>query len=197
MVVEEVNEIRGGKVIEGFVGDEEEFVLDAVLYREPVEDRGNVVSGASADGQLHYICRRRKQGEHLGVFLSFHASEHGGHCGMEKTVDAIALRYFWPGMESDIRKWILECPECQTRRNALKMKKTYIPIEITEPLELVGMDFIKIEGKSADLVTKKCKTVHKSGPQSAPLHRVPLQLKQRAQKQQTLWKLVTEESEPN
>lgn len=37
---------------------------------------------------------------------------------------------------------ISECPECQAKRNNLKIKKAYIPIEVTEPLELVGMDLI-------------------------------------------------------
>lgn len=69
------------------------------------------------DRHLHHKCRRQKQGEYFAkvvtspeeadqIFLAFHASEHGGHCGMEKTVDTIALRYYWPGMEKDIRKWV-------------------------------------------------------------------------------------------
>ncbi|RXN33751.1 gag-pol fusion [Labeo rohita] len=61
---------------------------------------------------------------------------------MEKTRDAISSRFYWPGMEEDIRKWIAQCPECQARRSTLKEKKAYIPIEITEPLELVGMDLV-------------------------------------------------------
>ncbi|KAL2102340.1 hypothetical protein ACEWY4_001508 [Coilia grayii] len=80
-------------------------------------------------GQLFYICRRRKQEKYFArvvrspkeandIFVSFHDSEHGGHCGMEKTVTAMSSRYYWPGMEKDIRKWI------------------------TEPLELVGMDLV-------------------------------------------------------
>ncbi|RXN37825.1 gag-pol fusion [Labeo rohita] len=105
------------------------------------------------DGLLHYICRRRRRGEHFAkvvtspeeandVFVSLHASDQGGHCGMEKTRDAISSRFYWPGMEEDIRKWIAQCPECQARRSTLKEKKAYIPIEITEPLELVGMDLV-------------------------------------------------------
>ncbi|RXN09931.1 succinate-semialdehyde mitochondrial isoform X1 [Labeo rohita] len=57
---------------------------------------------------------------------------------MEKTRDAISSRFYWPGMEEDIRKWIAQCPECQARRSTLKEKKAYIPIEITEPLELAN-----------------------------------------------------------
>lgn len=37
MVVEKVSELRGGEVIEGFVGGEEKLVLNSVLDRESVK----------------------------------------------------------------------------------------------------------------------------------------------------------------
>lgn len=49
MLLQEVGEVGRGQVMEGFVGEEEELVLDAVLNREPVElleDGGDVFSGA-------------------------------------------------------------------------------------------------------------------------------------------------------
>lgn len=72
----------------------------------------------SPDGDLYYICRRKKnQKEHLAkvvcsaaqadsIFREFHCSNIGGHCGVEKTHSAIISRYYWPGMEQDIRKWV-------------------------------------------------------------------------------------------
>lgn len=74
--------------------------------------------------------------------MEFHASDLGGHCGVEKTHSAIIARYYWPGMEDDIRKWIAQCPQCQARRATIKEKQEYNPIEVTEPLELVGMDLV-------------------------------------------------------
>ncbi|KAI4799891.1 hypothetical protein KUCAC02_016430 [Chaenocephalus aceratus] len=53
---------------------------------------------------------------------------------------AIIQRYHWPGMEEDIRKWVLQCPQSQSKRAFIKEKVEYTPIEVTEPLELVGMD---------------------------------------------------------
>ena len=52
--MKEVAEVSGGEVVEGFVGEEEVSVVDAVLYREPVklnENRGDAVSrfGAGDD----------------------------------------------------------------------------------------------------------------------------------------------------
>ncbi|RXN15276.1 myosin-1 isoform X3 [Labeo rohita] len=107
-----------------------------------------------SNGELHYICRRKKdKSQHLAkvvllpkeahnIFMEFHAGPLGGHCGVERTHNAIILRFYWPGMEQDIRKWIAQCPQCQTRRKSIKEKKAYNPITVTEPLELLGMDLI-------------------------------------------------------
>ncbi|KAI4800795.1 hypothetical protein KUCAC02_007093, partial [Chaenocephalus aceratus] len=59
---------------------------------------------------------------------------------LEGKRQAIIQRYYWPGMEEDIRKWVLRCPQCQSKRAFIKEKVEYTPIEVTEPLELVGMD---------------------------------------------------------
>ncbi|KAL7396473.1 hypothetical protein ABVT39_006364 [Epinephelus coioides] len=96
------------------------------------------------DGDLYYICRRKQnKAEHLAkvvstaeeasnLFVEFHASDLGGHCGVEKTHSAIIACYYWPGMEDDIRKWIAQCPQCQARIATIKEKREYNPIEVTE-----------------------------------------------------------------
>ena len=38
-----------------------------------------------------------------------------GHLGLHKTMEAIKQRYYWPGYEGDIQKWIAECASCQQR----------------------------------------------------------------------------------
>ena len=40
------------------------------------------------------------------IFKELHCSPLGSHCGVEKTHHAIISRYYWPGMEADIRKWV-------------------------------------------------------------------------------------------
>jgi len=76
---------------------------------------------STLDGLLHYICHRRKRGKHLAkvvtspeeansAFVNLHASDQGGHCGMEKTLEALSSRFYWPGLEKDIRKWVSFIP---------------------------------------------------------------------------------------
>ena len=31
---------------------------------------------------------------------------HGGHCGIQKTKDAVTTRFYWPGMGVDLDKWV-------------------------------------------------------------------------------------------
>ena len=51
MTFEEVREVAGGLVIEGFVGGDEYFEINSVFYWEPVkvmEDWGDVFSGSGS-----------------------------------------------------------------------------------------------------------------------------------------------------
>jgi len=40
------------------------------------------------------------------IFVDFHASPTGAHCGKTKTREAISKRFYWPGMSVDINKWV-------------------------------------------------------------------------------------------
>ena len=54
VAVEQVSEVGRGLVMEGFVWEEEDFELNLLWGREPVEvleDRGNVVTGAGVGEQ--------------------------------------------------------------------------------------------------------------------------------------------------
>ncbi len=53
--MEQVCEVGGGLVMEGFVSKEEDFELDPLWVREPVEvveDRGDVVTGEASSRVL-------------------------------------------------------------------------------------------------------------------------------------------------
>ncbi|CAL8236779.1 unnamed protein product [Arctogadus glacialis] len=78
--------------------------------------------GDPSHGDLFYICRRRQEREHLATVVGSAAeaslileempcSSVESHCAVEKTHDAVISRYYWPGMEADIRKWALNDEE--------------------------------------------------------------------------------------
>ena len=71
------------------------------------------------DGELYYQCHRKQDEEQHrlakvvltpqeaeDLFVEFHASAIGAHCGVDKTLHAIHQRYYWPGMKADITKWV-------------------------------------------------------------------------------------------
>ena len=41
--------------------------------------------------------------------------DNSGHLGVKKTTEGMKQRFYWPGYELDIKKWILECQQCQQR----------------------------------------------------------------------------------
>ncbi|RXN03986.1 gypsy retrotransposon integrase 1-like protein [Labeo rohita] len=99
----------------------------------------NKRKGEEACGPTHpyYLAPEANQ-----IFVEFHASLYGAHCGTEKTKLAISSRFYWPGMGVDIDKWVLQCADCQFSRLSIKQEPKYIPICVTKPLELLGMDLV-------------------------------------------------------
>ena len=47
-------------------------------------------------------------------FLQLHHDNfHGGHVGVSKMTSIMKLKYFWIGMITDIKRYVLSCPTCQ------------------------------------------------------------------------------------
>ena len=38
---------------------------------------------------------------------------NAGHLGIRKTMDSVKERFYWPGYELNIEKWVRECQQCQ------------------------------------------------------------------------------------
>ena len=67
-----------------------------------------------------------------------------GHPGRDRTTSLLKERYFWPGMTSDVEKWVSKCDRC-LRRKANTTTSELVNIVSTYPLELVSMDFLTLE----------------------------------------------------
>lgn len=51
--------------------------------------------------------------ERPDILKAYHDDSTAGHYGTERTIARIASRYFWPGMRSEITKYVGKCVDCQ------------------------------------------------------------------------------------
>ena len=68
-----------------------------------------------------------------------------GHQGRDRTTSLVKERFFWPGMTKDIEDWIANCGRCIRRKSPTKTRAPLVNISTTEPLELVCIDYMKLE----------------------------------------------------
>uniref|UniRef100_A0A669DKA6 Gypsy retrotransposon integrase-like protein 1 n=1 Tax=Oreochromis niloticus TaxID=8128 RepID=A0A669DKA6_ORENI len=80
------------------------------------------------------------------VMLNLH--DNMGHLGVERTLELIRSRFYWPKMAIDVEKKVKACERC-VRRKALPDKAApLVNIKTSRPMELVCMDFLSIEPDS-------------------------------------------------
>ncbi|KAJ8286180.1 hypothetical protein GJAV_G00035430 [Gymnothorax javanicus] len=77
------------------------------------------------------------------VLMSLH--DHMGHMGIERTLDLVRARFYWPKMASDIEKKVNTCDRCVRRKALPERAAPLVNIMTTRPLELICMDFLSIE----------------------------------------------------
>ena len=67
-----------------------------------------------------------------------HGHRTSAHFGRQRTEAKIKSRYYWPGMTSDIRRWVKECPQCCLSKPGPGLGK--LPLS----QELFGVRFARI-----------------------------------------------------
>jgi Integrase zinc binding domain len=79
--------------------------------------------------------------EHL--LKRYHDSLMAGHQGAYITSDLLVRKYFWPGLMSDVKKWVRSCDICQRRHTPNRPQEGYLqPLPIPE-LD-IGIDFFEM-----------------------------------------------------
>ena len=67
-----------------------------------------------------------------------------GHMGRDRTLALVQERFYWPGMFTDVEKYVTSCSRCIFRKAAGE-KAPLTPIITSQPLEVVSMDFLSLE----------------------------------------------------
>ncbi|KAL7853106.1 hypothetical protein SRHO_G00188910 [Serrasalmus rhombeus] len=74
------------------------------------------------------------------VLVQLH-QDHG-HQGVERTMELVRKRCYWPGMSSDIARWCLECERCQVAKDTQPSARTFMGhLLASRPQEVLAMDF--------------------------------------------------------
>jgi hypothetical protein len=72
-----------------------------------------------------------------------HSGGLAGHFGHDKTFSKLNGSYFWPGMRTDVKKFVDRCRICQHTKGKRQNTGLYQPLPIPErSWDAVSMDFI-------------------------------------------------------
>ncbi|XP_048067043.1 uncharacterized protein LOC125280510 [Megalobrama amblycephala] len=111
-------------------------IKNGVLYRKRM-DQGRVL------GQLVLPRDLRQM-----VLTSLH--DDMGHLGLERTLDLLRSRFYWPKMADAVEKKIKTCQRCIRRKAPPQRAAPLVNIQTSRPLELVCMDFLSVEPDSSN-----------------------------------------------
>ena len=77
------------------------------------------------------------------ILESYHDNPLAGHLGIEKTFKRIQSKYWWPRCFIHVYHWIESCLICASKKNPqIRFKNELIPISVSEPFEIVGVDVV-------------------------------------------------------
>ena len=81
------------------------------------------------------------------------------HMGQDRVLDLLRDRFYWPGMHADVVSYINSCPRC-LRRKSQQDKLPLLNIETSQPLELIHLDYLKIEPSEGNIENDLVITEH-------------------------------------
>ena len=73
-----------------------------------------------------------------------------GHQGRMRTLSLLRERFFWPSMQTEAMQHVLKCTRC-LRRKTPSYVAPLQPIHVTQPLELVHMDYLSLEPSKGNI----------------------------------------------
>ena len=73
-----------------------------------------------------------------------------GHQGMLRTLSLLRERFYWPGMQEEATQHILKCSRFLRRKTPPQVTPLQ-PILVTQPLELVHMDYLSLEPSKGNI----------------------------------------------
>lgn len=123
-------------------------VLRMLKHLEKLEIRDGVLYRISKDkvGKRRY---QLKVPNSLKPTVLRGTHDNVGHQGQSRTLHIVCQRFFWNGMDNEVRKHVTHCKRCVLSKTPEPDARTPLEsIKTCEPLELVCIDFWSAEGKT-------------------------------------------------
>ena len=73
-----------------------------------------------------------------------------GHQGRMRTLSLLRERFYWPGMQTEAMQHVQQCTRCLRRKTPSHVAPLQ-PIHVTQPLELVHMDYLPLEPSKGNI----------------------------------------------
>ena len=73
-----------------------------------------------------------------------------GHQARMRTLSLLRGIFFWPGMQTEATQYLLKCTRCLRRKTSPQVAPLQ-PIHVTQPLELVHMDYLSLEPSKGNI----------------------------------------------
>ena len=73
-----------------------------------------------------------------------------GHQAILRTLSLLRERFYWPGMQEEATQHVLKCSRCLRRKTPPQVAPLQ-PILVTQPLELVHMDYLSLEPSKGNI----------------------------------------------
>ena len=73
-----------------------------------------------------------------------------GHQGRMRTLSLLRERFYWPGMQTEAMQHVQQCTRCLRRKTPSHVAPLQ-PIHVTQPLELVHIDYLSLEPSKGNI----------------------------------------------
>ncbi len=137
----EVMEVLDGKLLENSVTSADAKALLRKRSQLPLKD--------------DILCRKRQIGDveihQLVLPKLFHdlamegCHNRMGHLGRDKMLGLLQDRFYWIDMSSAANSYVAKCGRCIRRKTLPNQRSPLVNITTTQPMELLCMDFLKME----------------------------------------------------
>lgn len=71
--------------------------------------------------------------------------EDVGHQGRDRTNWLAKRRFFWPGFDAEVNRWVESCGRCIRRKTPTVPKAELVNIQSSRPMELLCIDYLTLE----------------------------------------------------